>query len=248
MIYTPAAKRGVISENLIMAFSALVGEPYSIVFESPDIVSNLIPVSELAEQYTGLGSQVELDFHTEHAAAKFIDGVNFVPQGLLLSGVRHDPQGPLTRVADIRLALQRLDAETIACLYKPLFRLKVPHRWRNNTEIETKSVAVLEGPFDFPDVTLVYYSDLMTGQTDEAVTALKTLYKAIQDISFHVDIKPGELVYIDNRFALHSRDKFISGYDANGTPLRWIQRVVVAANLWPHRNLKQVHARVFQRS
>jgi len=59
-------------------------------------------------------------------------------------------------------------------------------------------------------------------------------------------VTPGRLVYIDNRFTLHSRDKFSGTDDESGNPMRWVQRVFVAANLWNHRNLNPVKSRVFQ--
>jgi hypothetical protein len=45
-----------------MAFASLIGEPYSILFEGGDIVNNLIPTKRAKREYTGLGSEVELDF------------------------------------------------------------------------------------------------------------------------------------------------------------------------------------------
>jgi hypothetical protein len=42
-----------------------------------------------------------------------------------------------------------------------------------------------------------------------------------------------------------SRDKFSPSYDDMNTPLRWVQRVFVSANLWNHRNLNQIEERIF---
>ncbi|WP_244596009.1 hypothetical protein [Bartonella doshiae] len=99
-----SCKSGHISENLIMMFSLLIGEPYSIKFEGEHIVNNLVPLEDNKKDYTGLGSEVELDFHIENAALKFITGLNLSPKGILLSGVCNDVDGPLMRISDACLA------------------------------------------------------------------------------------------------------------------------------------------------
>ncbi|WP_244426384.1 hypothetical protein [Bartonella florencae] len=77
-----SCKSGYISENLIMMFSLLIGESYSIKFEGEH--NNLVPLKDNKKDYTGLGSEVELDFHIENAALKFITGLNLSPKGILL--------------------------------------------------------------------------------------------------------------------------------------------------------------------
>ncbi|WP_206957097.1 TauD/TfdA family dioxygenase [Trinickia acidisoli] len=245
-VFTPAAKSGHLSENLIMAFASLIGEPYSIFFEGADIVNNLIPTRKSKGEYTGLGSEVELDFHIENAALKFMDDYNFSPLGLLLTGVRHDPQGPLTRLADARAALERLTPEDIECLRMPLYRIKVPYRWRRDSAQQTGPVSLVRGSPDLPEISAVFYPDMVEPTTSAAAFSMEKFYAAIREVSFGIDIVPGRLVYIDNRFTLHSRDKFNGTYDEAGNPMRWVQRVFVAPNLWNHRNLNPVKSRVFQ--
>ena len=60
---------------------------------------------------------------------------------------------------------------------------------------------------------------------------LKNFYSALQEIKVGVEINVGDLVFIDNRFALHSRGIFKPEYDNNDKPLRWIQRVFVSSSL-----------------
>lgn len=79
------AKSGSISENLVIAIGSLIGEPYSMFHEGKNIVNNLIPSLKAKKEYTGLGSEFELDFHIENAALKFMGSNNFSPTGLLLS-------------------------------------------------------------------------------------------------------------------------------------------------------------------
>lgn len=240
-----SCKSGHISENLIMMFSLLIGEPYSIKFEGEHIVNNLVPLKNTKKEYTGLGSEVELDFHIENAALKFITGLNLSPKGLILTGVRNDIDGPLTRVADARQALKLLSEKDLNTLREDLYVINVPYRWRKNGVTSTNKVPLIQGDKDFPDVSAVFYPGMLEPQSEEAQEALNNFYEAIKTVSFGIDIKPGRLLYIDNRMALHSRDKFNGSFDQYENPMRWIQRVFVSSNLWNHRNIERIEGRVF---
>lgn len=247
--FTPSAKSGFISENLAIAIGSLVGEPYSIFHEGHDIVNNLIPSKAAKKEYTGLGSGVELDFHIENAALKYMGDRNFSPSGLILTGVRHDPNGPLTRVSDAREALCLLTEEDIELLRSPLYRLRVPFRWRAAMPgdlQETELVPLIQGDTELPEIAVAFYPDMVVAETEQALKALNNFHKAIDEVSFGVDITLGKLIYIDNRFTLHSRDSFEPTFDNQGNPLRWVQRVIIAPSLWNHRNLKQEKERVFK--
>lgn len=244
-VFTPAAKSGTLSENLIMAFASLIGEPYSIQFEGADIVNNLIPSPSAKREYTGLGSEVELNFHIENAALKYMENASFSPLGLLLAGVRHDPAGPLTRLADARDALGLLEESEVECLRQPLYRIKVPHRWRGKGEFATEPVAMLCGDLDFPEISAVFYPDMVEALSKPAADAMARFCDAVRQVSVGLDIKPGRLLYIDNRFTLHARDSFEPSLDALSNPLRWVQRVFVSKSLWSHRRLEMVKSRVF---
>lgn len=246
--FDPSVKTGVRSENLAIAFASLIGEPYSISFEGGTIVNNLIPFSK--GDYTGLGSDVELGFHIENAALRFIGDDDLCPLGVLLTGVRRDPSGPLTRVSDAREALRALPPSDIECLRQPLYRIRVPYRWRGAPAAcdfqQTRWVPLVSGNVDLPEVSAVFYPDMVEAQSDRAALALDGFHKAIRDVSVGVDVVPGRVVYVDNRFALHSRDSFAATLGDDGLPLRWIQRVFVAPNLWGYRRFRQVKTRVFQ--
>ncbi|MEC1717864.1 hypothetical protein [Schinkia azotoformans] len=142
-VFTPEAKTGFISENLIMAVGALVGEPYSMLHEEHDIVNNLIPSKKEKKEYTGLGSEVELGFHIENAALKFMGDMNFSPCGLILMGVRHDPERPLTRISDAREALALLSQNDIDQLSQPFYHIKVPYRWRSSVPGKLQETALV---------------------------------------------------------------------------------------------------------
>ena len=241
-------KSGQISENLILAISSLVGEPYSITFEGESIVNNLIPTLATRNDFTGLGSGVELDFHIENAALKYLRGQDYSPLGLFLSGVAFDPRGPGTLVADGRKALGLLAKDDLELLKSPLFQIKVPYRWREALGVAaclTDPVPIVRDDSDYPDIAAAFYSDIVTPLTAPARAALDKFHLAIKSVAVRMEIKPGKLVYIDNRFALHSREAFDSSFDDLGRAQRWVQRVFVAPSLWNHRKLIRSKHRVF---
>ena len=85
-------------------------------FEGQTLVHNLVPHKSRAGEYSGLGHDAELDYHSENAALKHTPEYNS-PTGLILQGVRHDAAAPVTMISD---AIKLLNA----CQKKILQSLK----------------------------------------------------------------------------------------------------------------------------
>lgn len=150
--------------------------------------------------------------------------------GLLLAGVRRDPHSPMTRISDSRLAIAQLSREDVETLASPLYSIKLPYRWRQSTQAgreETALVPLISQNHVLPDVSAVFYPGMIAASTPRAEAALERFYGLVKENAIGIDICPGDLVYIDNRFALHSRDKFTPSFDERDTPLRWVQRVFI---------------------
>lgn len=242
-------KGGVLSENILVAAGSLLGEPYSIAHEGHELVNNLTSHKQHTSEFTGLGSDVELDFHIENAAQVHMSGGDTSPFALLLLGIRNEPEGgPLTRVADARRALDQLKSEDIELLYGAPYIIRVPYRWRGAVaggHENTGLIPILSGPRDTPRVTVAFYPDMVIAVNAGAKQALDNLYAAVRASSFGVSVVPGRLLVINNSFALHSRDRFAAQYDANDRASRWVQRVFVARSLWDFRRFNRVRDRVF---
>ncbi|WP_272524936.1 TauD/TfdA family dioxygenase [Providencia sp. PROV196] len=242
-------KGGTISENVLIALSLIAGEPYSISHEGLELVNNLTPHPDATKEYTGLGSEVELDFHIENAAQAHMPEGDTSPLFLMLLGIRTDiDNGPFTRIADMRNALKLMSKEDIKELYQSNYIIKVPYRWRDATitpRSNTGLVPVLSGPITCPQITAAFYPDMMVTANIAAKQALDNLYEALKKVSFGVQITPGRLIILNNHFVLHSRDQFEAKYDKNGRAYRWVQRVFVAPTLWNYRNYQRLHERVF---
>jgi L-asparagine oxygenase len=241
-------KSGTLTENILCAFGTIIGEPYSIHFEGRELVNNLTPQKDTQHEYTGLGSEVELDFHIENAALNYMGEDDCSPMALLFLGVRYDDKGPKTYVADARKALAFLSEEDINVLYGENFIIRLPYRWRNafkDGNENTGLCPMISGPLSLPRLSTVFYPDMVLPVNPRARIAFDNLYQAIKKVAIGIDILPGRLVFVDNRFALHSREKFSPSYDENGLPYRWVQRLFLTNNLWSFRAFSRLGDRVF---
>ncbi len=244
-------KKGVLSENQVVGISAIAGEPYSIYFEGKELVVNLVPQKESKHELHWRGSEVELDFHTENAALRFMAPEDYSPIGIALLGVRHDNAAPKTRVSDARAALELLDKDDVATLYGKHFIIQLPYRWRGlffGDREHTDVCPLLYGPVNLPRVNAAFYRGMMLPVNSRAEKAIQNFHEAVRSVALAVDITPGTYVYVDNRFALHSRDAFTAKFDENGKAERWIQRVYVSANLWNFRAFACKGNRIFDPS
>ncbi len=246
-------KNGCISENLLCMIGAVLGEPYSIYFEGQELVNNLTPQVNSANDYTGLGSSVELDLHIENSALRFIGQESYSPLGLLLLGLRHQKSvinqtSPYTNIVDARQAIDRLSKHDLDILKKNNYILHIPYRWRKgftNKKQCTEPCPMISKEGGILEVNAVFYPNMVTPMSISAENALNNFYNILKKLVIKLDITPGKLVYIDNRFSLHSRDKFIALYDNNGYPYRWLQRLFIMPNLWALQNFRKIGNRVF---
>ena len=243
-------KSGFLSENVITGFSTLIGEPYSVYFEGRELVNNLTPQVNTKYDYTGLGSEVELDFHVENAALQYLSEDDYSPLGIFFLGLRIDEQAiqPKTYIADAREAVKLLSKTDLDILYGNNFYLHLPHRWReafHTTAVKTAKCPVIRGPLHLPRISVAFYPGMVTPVDERSETALQHLHCAIKEIAEPIVITPGKLVYVDNRYTLHSRTKFEPTYDLSGCPYRWVQRVFATSSLWPFRNFQAIGDRVF---
>jgi hypothetical protein len=144
--------------------------------------------------------------------------------------------------------LARLSDEDLEALYGRHFIIRVPYRWRGATPTprdNTDLSPVLSGPLELPRVTVAFYPDMVLPVNQRAKAALENFHREVRAVSEAIDIKPGRLVFINNRFALHSRDSFVPTFDANERAYRWVQRIMVTTNLWNFRSFGKRHERVF---
>lgn len=226
-----------VSENLLALFGVVLGHPYGITTEGGSLINDLIPDPEHRRRHTGLGSELELGFHIEHAALRHLGGKNRAPDYLLLTGVSPERNGnPKTCTTDVRLALRLVDPALLSVLWEPLYTLRVPERWSKAlgpTVGWTSPVPLLAGTPSNPVVSVAFYPGMVEALTDKARKALEALRAAVEAVAVDHEIAPGSLVLINNQVTLHARRAFSPHFDRQGRASRWVQRLFVANSLEP---------------
>ena len=234
---TPAhsAKNTSLSEHLLLAIAALLGEPYGVASEGRRLVNDLIPSQADRAALTGNGSEVKLGLHTENAAHRFIaPGRDFSPKGLLLTGVSQQHcGGPTTPVAMAARAIKQLPGWAVDVLRQPCARIALPvrHRQAGASATAVGPVPVIIGPPGRESVIAAFYGDMMQPVSADAAYALDRLAQALNAVAVALKIVPGRLVYIANGPALHGRSDFVPVFDNNNRAQRWLQRVFVTGRL-----------------
>lgn len=178
------------------------------------LVQNVVPVAALAASQSNGGS-VPLEFHTENA---------FHPHrpdyvGLLCLRPAHEDQVG-TQVAAIRPALTRLDEGTRGVLHEARFVTAAPPSFRSADS--SQAHAVLTGSPDDPDMRVDFHAT--TGLDPRAARALIRLREALLEVRADLVLRPGDMVFVDNRVVVHGRVGFTPRYDGRD---RWLHRVFV---------------------
>jgi L-asparagine oxygenase len=179
-------------------------------------VHNVLPVPGDEQEKTGTSSASVLEPHTEDAAhparADYL--------GLLC--LRNDDKVPTVYSS---LTRTTLDPAAVQVLMQPRFTILVEEA-HAGTLGETRQVPVL---FGHPDRPYIAYDGLyLSGRDQEATEALAHLTEQLEAVAVDVLLEPGDLVWIDNFDAVHSRRSFPARYDSRD---RWLLRQHVTRDL-----------------
>lgn len=223
-----------VSENLCVLLAALIGDPYGAQGEGLRLVNEVIPTEEDRLRFTGAGSEVPLDYHTEHAGFRRLLGDrDLSPQGLMLIGVCAPDEGaPKTWVSNGRLAMRLLSDAQLAELQGEAARLAIPVRQRRaERDPFLPPSPLLAGPAGAETITGAFYGDMLEPTSADAAEAVAAFKAALKQIGFGLVIRPGSAVYVPNGYTLHARDPFTPTFDHEGRAKRWLQRVFVTGRL-----------------
>lgn len=177
------------------------------------LVQNVVPVPALADSQSNGGS-VPLEFHTENAFHP--NRPDYV--GLLCLRPAHEDRVG-TRVAAIRRAYPLLGDADRTVLREPRFATAAPPSFQSADHSDQHPV--LTGGDD-PDIRVDFHA---TSAVDSgAAAALSRLRDALTEVSADLVLRPGEMVFLDNRLVVHGRSAFSPRYDGRD---RWLHRVFV---------------------
>ncbi|MET9176683.1 TauD/TfdA family dioxygenase [Kitasatospora aureofaciens] len=178
-----------------------------------------------AEQRQENSGSVLLELHTE-------DGFHPNPPHFLsLICLRADHDEVAATVSGgIGDALPLLDAETVEVLRQPEFRIRFSSSFVPDTSVGvlTPAMPILTGSAEHPDLTVDF--NATTATTPRAQAALDRLEEAMRHSLKGLVLRPGDLIILDNRRAVHGRTDFTPRYDGRD---RWLRRSFVVTDLRP---------------
>jgi L-asparagine oxygenase len=177
-----------------------------------NIFQDVVPIQKMEKKQTSLGSAAELEIHTEQAFSKLR------PDLLSLACLRGDPDA-ITYVLPVQTIIDNLSDSDVELLKQPLWKTGVDLSFKiNNHEFMEGDI---RGPMPILDkdfrsngrYNLVFDQDLMFGITEESNLLVKKIVDIYYQNRISHNLKPGEIIIIDNRHAVHGRSPFFPKYD-----------------------------------
>ncbi len=212
-----APRGGSESERVLLRAAESLGTAIGYIQEhGGQVVQNIYPLPDSAEQQISTSSNVHLAFHTETA---------FHPHKaryLLLLCRRGDPAAATT-LCSYRAVEPQLTAETRCTLAEPRFQIGVDLSFGQGDGWNTGPIPIVtDGRANHPAFT--YDGELTVGLDAGANAALAELDATIEAAHTSLVLEAGDLLIIDNHLAVHGRSPFQARFD--GTD-RWLQRTFV---------------------
>jgi alpha-ketoglutarate-dependent taurine dioxygenase len=186
------------------------------------IFQNACPIKKQEYTQTTHSSEVFLRWHTEqvfHPAR---------PDFLCLLCLRADRDDKAeTEVASIKSILAEIPISMRQVLFQPRFRAGVDLSPNGDNRREDRPlVPILSGqaydPFFAFDPGLIEPADR------ESAVAFQRVRDTLNQVYNYIKLRPGEMLIVDNRRAVHGRSVFKAYYDGED---RWLQRVYVVRDL-----------------
>lgn len=235
-------KETFVSEAVLLGLTQFLGQPFGFTaLKGGELVHNICPVRGSEGTQSNEGSERDFDYHIESAFSELR------ADHLALYCLRADHEGVAkTTLVSAQRAYERLDPEVQAELRKPNFVTVAPESWKALHAAGKSSAPrpVVLGPETMIELCANLQST--RGTTPEAQAALEALASVLRDPSLEefVRLRPGDLLLVDNRKALHGRSVFRPHYDGQD---RWLQRVYTSGDLWEGRSETAPSPRIFDR-
>jgi len=209
---TNMEKRG---ENTLMAkiqgiIMEYLGE--MVAYESEGygrLFQDVVPTKHMAHLQTSLGSNTELEIHTEQAFSELR------PDFLSLACLRGDPDA-ITYVLPVAKMVEAMDADDLALLCQPLWKTGVDLSFKLGgyefIEGDVRGpMPILSGSLDDP--RLRFDQDLMFGLEERAHGLVDRIVDIYYEHRYGHCLQPGEIMWVDNRRAVHGRSPFFPRFD-----------------------------------
>jgi len=173
------------------------------------LFQDVVPLKTMENDQTSVGSNVELEIHTEQAFS------NLRPDILSLACLRGDINA-ITYILSVKKIIENLSEEEVQMLYKPLWKtgIDLSFKLNGNEFIEGD----IRGPFsilngNIADPRLIFDKDLMFGITEEANNIINKIVNIYDNHRKKIILQPGEIIILDNNRVVHGRSPFVPKYD-----------------------------------
>jgi L-asparagine oxygenase len=177
------------------------------------IFQDIVPDILMANHQSSVGSNKELEIHTEQAFSKL------KPDFLSLSCIRGD-KSALTYILPVETILLHLDEPAKKLLQQPLWKIGVDYSFKLNgnefidgNERGPIPIININGENAEQDPLLVFDQDLMIGITEEANEIIKKITNIYYEHRIQHCLQPCEIMIINNNKAVHGRSGFKPKYD-----------------------------------
>lgn len=173
------------------------------------LFQDIIPILSMSKNQTSLGSSIELEIHTEQAFSKL------KPDILSLACLRGD-ETALTYILPVKTILDNITPENYELLKQPLWKTGVDMSFKlhGNDFIDGDirgPLSIIEGLDEDPN--LIFDQDLMHGINEDSEKMVKKIVDVYYEHRLSHNLKEGEILFIDNKRALHGRSPFYPNYD-----------------------------------
>jgi L-asparagine oxygenase len=197
-------------QGLLLSFLgemiAYEAEGYGCLFQ------DVVPIKAMENEQTSLGSNKELEIHTEQAFS------NLRPDILSLACLRSNPKAR-TYILPVKSIIDSLKTEEIEMLREPLWKTGVDLSFKLHGEeflegdIRGPMAILHNGISGKEDPFLVFDQDLMTGITEGSHQMIQQIIDIYYEKRIAHVLKPGDIIFIDNNRAVHGRSPFSPNYD-----------------------------------
>ena len=214
-VLTPVNNRLKVGENTELAkIQAILIHTISemIAYEAEGLgclFQDVLPVKSMSHEQTSVGSNTELEIHTEQAFSKLR------PDILCLACLRGDPNA-LTYILPLHKIMDQMNTKEKLLLREHLWKIGVDLSFK----LHGKGFAEgeIRGPMpiiygDENDPHLIFDQDLMFSFNETGEYLLKKIENIYYRDRFQHNLTPGEIILIDNRRAVHGRSPFFPKYD-----------------------------------
>jgi L-asparagine oxygenase len=212
---TPPGNTFNIGEQTILAkiqslFISILGE--MIAYEGEcygHLFQDIVPIQCMEKMQTSLGSGQELEIHTEQAFS------HLRPDILSLACIRGNSKA-FTYILHVNEIINDMSPSEIDLLRQPLWKTGIDLSFKLNGHEFIEGD--IRGPFPIvsrldTDPYLLFDQDLMTGITEESQKIIDKIIDIYYQHRIEYNLKPGEIIFIDNNRAVHGRSSFIPKYD-----------------------------------